>query len=118
MPYPKVSIRFCTRCKWNLRSAWYVQELLQTFQDSLAEVSLIPGETGEFRVLGYKTEEGDEVVLWDRKIDGGFPDSKFLKQRVKSRLLEDVSVGAHVARETKSTTLVSGEECGQCVDCV
>ncbi|CEP64967.1 SelT/SelW/SelH family protein LALA0_S15e01420g [Lachancea lanzarotensis] len=122
MPYPKVSIRFCTRCKWNLRSAWYVQELMQTFQDSLAELSLIPGETGEFRIMGYKMDMQDEIVLWDRKTDGGFPDSKFLKQRVKSRLLDDISVGAHLEREAKSTILLTGEEGEnsgkECADCV
>ncbi|SCU79247.1 LAME_0A07910g1_1 [Lachancea meyersii CBS 8951] len=121
MAYPKISIRFCTRCKWNLRSAWYLQELLQTFQDALAEVSLIPGEAGEFQVLGYIDANSAAIVLWDRKIDGGFPDSKFLKQRVKERVLESSEVGAHLAREVKSTTLVTEEDekegSSECHDC-
>ncbi|SCU91154.1 LANO_0D10902g1_1 [Lachancea nothofagi CBS 11611] len=121
MPFPKVSIHFCTKCKWNLRSAWYLQELLQTFQDSLAEVSLVPGESGEFRVLGYSAPEGVEITIWDRKTDGGFPDSKFLKQRVKQLLLETSSVGAHLEREAISATLIShrdDETTEHCQDCV
>ncbi|SCU83551.1 LADA_0C12112g1_1 [Lachancea dasiensis] len=120
MPYPKISIRFCTRCKWNLRSAWYLQELLQTFQDDLAEISLIPGDAGEFRILGYLDADA-EIIIWDRKVDGGFPDSKFLKQRVKQMLLATSTVGAHVARNGTSATLVSSEKesspDAECLDC-
>ncbi|AET37759.1 SelT/SelW/SelH family protein Ecym_1539 [Eremothecium cymbalariae DBVPG len=107
MPYPKVSIIFCTRCKWNLRSAWYLQELLQTFGDSLGEVSLIPGSTGIFKVLGYLNQDQETaetpIVIWDRKANGGFPDSKFLKQKVKELLfVEDkkVELGHHIKRDS------------------
>lgn len=86
MPFPKISIVFCVKCKWNLRSAWYLQELLQTFGDELKEVSLVPGQVGTFKILGYKNDDnqGSEILLWDRSVDGGFPDSKYLKQRVKA----------------------------------
>lgn len=125
MPYPKISIRFCTRCKWNLRSAWYLQELLQTFGDNLGEVSLIPGETGEFRVLGQLDENGDEICIWDRKSQDGFPDSKYLKQRVRTLLFDDnVSIGKHNERvrgqegsngaKAPRETLVGQEECVEC----
>lgn len=132
MPLPKVSIRFCTKCKWNLRSAWYLQELLQTFGDQLGEVSLIPGDVGEFKVLGYVLAEGEhhtsEIVIWDRKTDGGFPDSKFLKQRVKKLVFEDqVKVGAHIEREfasqealiitEKSKNDENRKDCTECTDC-
>lgn len=115
MPYPKVSIRFCTRCKWNLRSAWYLQELLQTFGDSIGEISLIPGETGEFWVLGQLEQNSEEITIWDRKLEGGFPDSKFLKQRVRTLLFRDeVSVGKHIERTGQRETLVGPEDCKAC----
>lgn len=115
MPYPKVSIRFCTRCKWNLRSAWYVQELLQTFGESLGEVSLIPGESGEFRVLGQLDEHDQEITIWDRKVENGFPDGKFLKQRVRSLLFHDeVSIGKHNERSHQQETLINQENCRAC----
>ncbi|CAH00418.1 SelT/SelW/SelH family protein [Kluyveromyces lactis] len=118
MPFPKVSIVFCTKCKWNLRSAWYVQELLQTFGSELKEISLIPGEPGEFKVLGYQTEGSQPIVIWDRVVDDGFPDSKYLKQRVKALIFNDeVAIGAHIDRKSKSSsakeTLVS-EKINQC----
>ncbi|CUS22772.1 LAQU0S06e05666g1_1 [Lachancea quebecensis] len=123
MPYPKISIRFCTKCKWNLRSAWYLQELLQTFQSSLGEVSLIPGEPGEFRVLGYKEHDQPEIIIWDRTIDGGFPDSKYLKQKVKQLLLDaddQGQLGAHINRKAQTKNLVDKTDCsssGHCLDC-
>lgn len=63
MPYPKISIVFCTKCKWNLRSAWYLQELLQTFGDNLGEVSLIPGESGEFKIIGQLDAKDQKICI-------------------------------------------------------
>ena len=77
---PRITIAYCTQCQWLLRSAWMAQELLSTFGADLSEVALIPG-TGGVSQIAY---EGD--VLWDRKRDGGFPDAKTLKQRVRDRL--------------------------------
>lgn len=39
-----VSIEYCTGCKWMLRSTWFAQELLSTFDDdkNLYSVTLIP----------------------------------------------------------------------------
>lgn len=68
------------------------QELLTTFQDDLASVTLEPAdEAGVFKI----TYEGDEV--WERKRDGGFPDVKLLKQRIRDRLDPGRSLG-HVDR--------------------
>lgn len=38
----RVSINYCTGCRWMLRAAWMAQELLTTFQDELDSVTLIP----------------------------------------------------------------------------
>ena len=77
---PRVAITFCTQCHWLLRAAWMAQELLSTFGTDLGEVALVPGTGGVFSI----TVGGHEV--WERKRDGGFPDVKALKGRVRDRL--------------------------------
>lgn len=88
---PRIAITYCTQCNWMLRSAWMAQELLSTFGDALGEVALIPATGGRFEIA-Y-----DGLTLWERKADGGFPDSKALKQRVRDRLDPDRDLG-HVDR--------------------
>ena len=66
MNQPRVEIRYCVKCRWLLRAAWLSQELLSTFESDIGEVALVPGESGEFRVIA------NEQVVWDRKVDGGF----------------------------------------------
>jgi selT/selW/selH-like putative selenoprotein len=92
---PRVAITFCTQCRWMLRAAYFAQELLSTFGGSLGEVALIPATGGLFTVhLTYKPvgeNEGSdvqtrEVLLWDRKAEGGFPETKILKQRVRNHI--------------------------------
>ena len=77
---PAIRIRYCTQCQWLLRAAWMAQELLSTFGTDLGEVALVPGTGGTFEVTC-----GD-AVLWERKRDGGFPDAKVLKQRVRDAI--------------------------------
>ncbi len=76
----RIAITYCVQCNWLLRSAWMAQELLSTFKDDLGEVALIPATGGAFRI------EADGALLWERVQDGGFPDVKALKQRVRDRL--------------------------------
>ena len=84
---PRIAIRYCTQCHWLLRAAWMAQELLSTFGTDLGEVSLQPGTGGVF-VITY-----DGEVIWERKTDGGFPDVKQLKQRVRDHLDPDRDLG-------------------------
>lgn len=74
---PNITIRYCTQCQWLLRAAWLAQELLSTFSDDLASVTLEPATGGVFEI----TCQGQR--LWERKADGGFPEAKVLKQRVR-----------------------------------
>ncbi|WP_454255602.1 SelT/SelW/SelH family protein [Pseudomonas sp. Marseille-Q8238] len=74
---PEVVITYCTQCQWLLRAAWLAQELLSTFSDELGKVSLEPGTGGVFRIVCA------DVQVWERKADGGFPEAKVLKQRVR-----------------------------------
>jgi len=74
---PRVEIEYCPRCRWLLRAAWLAQELLETFEAELGEVALVPGSSGvfEIRVAGRR--------VWSRVEDGGFPEAKELKRRVR-----------------------------------
>lgn len=85
---PRVEIHYCPDCHWLPRSAWMAQELLHTFNDELAEVALLPAsENGRFEIrLG-------DVSIWERKRDGGFPDIKTLKQKVRDTVAPDRGLG-------------------------
>ena len=90
---PRVSITYCTQCRWLLRAAWMAQELLNTFTVELGEVALVPGTGGVFRIT-----VGD-VVIWDRSVDGGFPEITTLTQRVRDEVAPDRDLG-HADRRT------------------
>ncbi|KAF2691883.1 hypothetical protein K458DRAFT_6812 [Lentithecium fluviatile CBS 122367] len=98
---PRVAITYCTQCRWMLRAAYFGQELLSTFGTQIGEIALVPATGGLFTVELVSesyippttTQEGDgdgrsevgmqKVLLWDRKTEGGFPETKVLKQRVR-----------------------------------
>ncbi|WP_317931292.1 SelT/SelW/SelH family protein [Halioxenophilus sp. WMMB6] len=73
----EITITYCTQCRWLLRSAWLAQELLTTFEQDLAGVTLAPATGGVFQI------SVNGMIVWERKRDGGFPDIKVLKQRVR-----------------------------------
>ncbi|MBF7729459.1 SelT/SelW/SelH family protein [Pseudomonas sp. N040] len=72
-----IDITYCTQCQWLLRAAWLAQELLSSFPDDLQRVALVPATGGVFRI----TCNGRQI--WERKADGGFPEARVLKQRVR-----------------------------------
>jgi selenoprotein W-related protein len=74
---PQVVITYCTQCQWLLRAAWLAQELLSTFGEDLGQVALAPASGGRFLITC------DGVQVWERKADGGFPEAKVLKQRIR-----------------------------------
>ena len=63
-----------------LRAGWMGQELLSTFGTDLGAVTLVPGTGGVFEI------RCDDETIWERKRDGGFPDIKTLKQRVRDSI--------------------------------
>lgn len=83
----RVVIEYCTQCRWLLRAAWTVQELLTTFPEELQEVSLRPGTGGVFRI------SLNDELLADRARDGGFPELPVLKQAIRDRLAPERSLG-------------------------
>ena len=84
---PRIEIEYCTQCRWLLRAAWMMQELLTTFETEIGGVTLVPGTGGIFEM-----REG-ATVLWSRKAEGGFPDIKELKQRVRDRIAPEKPLG-------------------------
>ena len=91
----EISLSYCTQCNWLLRTAWMAQELLSTFGQDIASVTLIPATGGLFQI----TLDGE--VIWDRKEKGGFPDVKVLKQMVRDRMWPERDLG-HIDRAGKT----------------
>ena len=85
---PTVSIEYCPKCGWLLRSAYMAQELLGTFADDLHGVLLQPSETGGTFIIRI-----DGQVVFDRKTEGHFPEVKNLKQLVRDRVNPEKSLG-------------------------
>ncbi len=85
---PVVTIEYCPKCGWLLRSAYMASELLTTFTEDLKGVLLQPSEVGgKFCVY----VDGELVV--DRKTDGGFPEIVVLKQLIRDRVAPDKPLG-------------------------
>ena len=84
---PRITITYCTQCNWLLRSGWMAQELLSTFGTDLGAVTLVPGTGGIFEITV------DGAVIWERVRDGGFPDVKALKQRVRDHAFTGRDLG-------------------------
>lgn len=109
---PRVAITYCTQCRWMLRAAYFGQELLSTFGTAIGEIALIPATGGLFQVhLAYKPEnesnevKAQEVLIWDRKAEGGFPETKILKQRVRNH----IEPGKDLGHSDKPANKVKGE---------
>lgn len=83
----RVTIRYCTQCRWLLRAAWMAQELLTTFEQELSELTLIPGTGGIFEVYA------NDALIWSRKEQGRFPEITELKQLVRDQIAPEKDLG-------------------------
>lgn len=83
----RITIRYCNKCRWLPRSTWMAQELLTTFENEIDELTLAPAESGTFQVLANGKR------IWDRTVDGGFPELKALKQRVRDVIEPEKDLG-------------------------
>ena len=104
------------------RSAWMMQEILTTFQNEMGSVTLIPSKPpspgGTFLV------KLNEEVIWDRRIEGSFPESKQLKQRVRDKIAPRKDLGhSDVQKEdatdttsTSTSTSTNPDHCQECED--
>jgi selenoprotein W-related protein len=66
------------------------QELLSTFENEVHSVSLIPNRDGKGVFTIWHADMG---VVWDRKTEGGFPEVKKLKQRVRDMVSPNKDLG-------------------------
>ncbi|TCO18674.1 selenoprotein W-related protein [Pedobacter psychrotolerans] len=88
MVKPLISIEYCPRCGWMLRSAYMAQELLTTFSEQLKGVTLLPSEvSGTFQIA-----INDEIIF-DRKEAGRFPEIKELKKLVRDKIDPEMNLG-------------------------
>lgn len=144
MPYPLIVILYCSKCKWQSRAVWYLQEILQTFDGEIKMVSLEPvvDQPGTFQVSFYKDGPSSPIILYKRRYknadlavkygdeDGlmsqsyyhdGFPDSKYLKTLIRDALHTTGSVLrslGHVDHyNDASNFLVAEKKIRSCEDC-
>ena len=87
MTKAKIDIYYCRQCNWMLRSTWMTQELLHTFSEEIASVTLHPDTGGRFEIFC------NQQRIWERKRDGGFPEAKVLKQKVRDIIAPDRDLG-------------------------
>ncbi|KAK2834964.1 hypothetical protein FQN49_006738 [Arthroderma sp. PD_2] len=110
---PRITITFCTQCKWMLRAAYFAQELLSTFSTALGEVALVPATGGIFTVsIQYASNVNFTThtsTLWDRKVDGGFPETKQLKALVRDIIDPSRDLG-HIDRALVKGRVGGGED--------
>jgi selenoprotein W-related protein len=88
MNKPNITIEYCPKCGWLMRATWMAQELLTTFQDELGEVTLRPSETSGI----YRIYLNGETLL-DRKVIGGFPEIKVIKQMLRDKIAPEKPLG-------------------------
>ncbi|MCX2433468.1 MULTISPECIES: SelT/SelW/SelH family protein [unclassified Pedobacter] len=85
---PLISIEYCPRCGWLLRSAYMAQELLTTFSEQLKGVSLLPSEvSGTFQI------RLNNAIIFDRREAGRFPEIKELKKLVRDQIDPEMNLG-------------------------
>jgi selenoprotein W-related protein len=121
-----LSIEYCSGCQWMLRSTWMAAEILTTFanDESLASVSMLPmspplSEGGIFRITAKNSieENANITMLWDRSVQGRFPESKEVKQLIRDLFDPDKDLG-HSDKQNDDTDddSSSGKE-NDCVEC-
>ena len=84
----RITIEYCTGCRWLTRASWVAQELLITFESHIEGVILKPSlVSGTFKV------SSDTEIFWDRKTEGGFPELKVLKQVIRDSVSPEKDLG-------------------------
>ncbi|TKA68953.1 hypothetical protein B0A49_04659 [Cryomyces minteri] len=112
----------------------FAQELLSTFSTTIGEVALIPATGGIFTVhltyhplrsstspenASYVSNENQKanedvetqhVLVWDRKAEGGFPETKILKQRIRNFIEPGRDLGHSDKPATKPAEKSKGDQ--------
>lgn len=85
---PIITIEYCPKCGWMLRSAYMAQELLTTFTDEIKGVTLVPSETGGAFLISV-----NDTLVFDRKEEKRFPEIKELKQIIRDQVSPEKDLG-------------------------
>jgi selenoprotein W-related protein len=91
----KIEIRYCSKCRWLLRSTWMAHEILSTFEQEVDELSLLPGSGGFFEIMANGN------VIWSRKDMGRFPEITKLKQCVRDAIAPNKDLGCMDRKKNK-----------------
>ena len=87
MRSPRVEIHYCTQCKFLLRASWLAQELLTSFEQELAEVTLVPSSGGILEIWL------DGQAIFSNKVEDRFPDAKEIKRLVRDHVAPGRVIG-------------------------
>jgi len=121
-----LSIEYCSGCQWMLRSTWMAAEILTTFANdqSLASVSMLPmspplSEGGIFRVTAKNSikENANITTLWDRSVEGRFPESKEIKQLIRDLVDPDKDLGHSDKQKGDTDDDSSSSTENDCLEC-
>lgn len=85
---PTITIEYCPKCNWLLRSAYMAQEILATFTTEILAVTLKPSE-----ISGRYTIFINDEKVFDRKEFGGFAEIKEIKQMIRNVVAPGKSLG-------------------------
>lgn len=92
----KIEIKYCSQCRWLMRSTWMAQEILTTFEGDVDELSLLPGTGGIFEIFA----NGERI--WSRKEMRRFPEITELKQCVRDAIAPEKDLGCIDRKKTKN----------------
>ena len=94
----QIRIEYCSKCRFLMRAAWVAQELLQTFDEHLDQIALVPSnEAGIFELTL------NDIPIWNRKMDGNMPDIKKIKQRIRDQIIPEKHLGHSDTPENQSS---------------
>jgi selenoprotein W-related protein len=85
MPTPddgriRIRVEYCAPCNYLLRTTWLLSEMLAEIQDSVADATLVPGDSG---VLEWFV---DDELVFSKAALGRFPELDELKELVYAKL--------------------------------
>ncbi len=82
-----VEIEYCEQCRFILRASWMAQEILMTFGENITTLCLKPSSGGVFTI------RLNDEILFSKKEEGRFPESKEIKQMIRDKVLPDMDLG-------------------------
>lgn len=110
VPSPNVAIRYCTGCRWMLRAAYFATELLTAFETEINSVTLVPSRPPEKGGIFVVSLNGG--IIWDREKDGGFPETKDLKQKIRDVIgsSKDLGHSTHEKQDKEESPDIDDDE--------